>query len=73
MKKGGIMQLQLNYTCDVCEDKFLLNLQNSMKEKKIQCPNCHVIYNFSEDDLMNFNECYTKFVKKMKGAKEKSS
>ena len=73
MKKGGEMQLQLNYTCDVCEDKFLLNLQNSMKEKKIQCPNCHVIYNFSEDDLMNFNKCYTNFVKKMKTAKEKSS
>lgn len=65
------MQLQLNYTCDVCETKFSPDLQNSMNEKKIQCPSCRVVYNFSEDDLIKFKECYNNFVKKMKEAKAK--
>jgi DNA-directed RNA polymerase subunit RPC12/RpoP len=65
------MQLQLNYICDVCESKFFIDLQNAMKEKKIQCPTCQVVYNFSEEDLQKFNECYNNFVKKMKEAKEK--
>ena len=65
------MQLQLNYTCDVCEDKILLDLKNSMEKKKIQCTNCNVIYNFSDEDLSKFNECYNSFVNKMKDAKEK--
>jgi transcription elongation factor Elf1 len=67
------MQLQLNYTCDVCEDRFLLDLNNSMNEKKIQCPSCRVVYNFSEEDMIKFNDCYNSFIKKMKEAKEKSS
>ena len=67
------MQLQLNYTCDVCEDKFLLDLHNSMKEKKIQCPSCRVVYNFSEEDMIKFNDCYNSFIKKMKESKEKSN
>jgi len=65
------MQLQLYYTCDVCETKFSLDLQNSMNEKKIQCPSCCVVYNFSEDDLIKFKECYNNFVKKLKETKAK--
>ncbi len=66
------MQLQLNYTCDICEKKFLLDLDKSMKEKQIQCPNCNVIYNFSEEDLIKFNQCYNDFIKQMNEVKKKS-
>ncbi len=62
------MELQLNYTCDVCEQSFQLDFEKSMEESKIQCPHCNVVYDFSEEDINNFNECYYSFVTKMKEA-----
>lgn len=64
------MQLQLNYTCDVCEDKFLLDFKKSMEESKIQCPHCKVVYEFSDEDIKNFNNCYENFKSKIKEAKK---
>ena len=60
------MELQLNYTCDVCEQGFLLDFEKSMEESKIQCPHCNVVYEFSAEDITNFNECYQNFVTQMK-------
>ncbi|MBT8387778.1 MAG: hypothetical protein KJO12_10240 [Ignavibacteria bacterium] len=60
------MELQLNYTCDICEQSFLLDFEKSMEESKIQCPHCNVVYEFSAEDIANFNECYQSFVTQMK-------
>ena len=62
------MQLQLNYRCDVCENMIELNFEKSLEEKKIECEHCGVVYNFSEEDLLSFDHCYTEFVQKMKEA-----
>ncbi len=60
------MELQLNYTCDICEQSFLLDFEKSMEESKIQCPHCNVVYEFSTEDITSFNECYQSFVTQMK-------
>ncbi len=60
------MELQLNYTCDICEQSFLLDFEKSMEESKIQCPHCNVVYEFSAEDITSFNECYQGFVTQMK-------
>ncbi len=60
------MDLQLNYTCDICEQSFLLDFEKSMEESKIQCPHCNVVYEFSAEDITSFNECYHSFVTQMK-------
>ncbi len=60
------MELQLNYTCDICEQSFLLDFEKSMEESKIQCPHCNVVYEFSAEDITSFNECYQSFVTQMK-------
>ena len=62
------MELQLNYTCDICEQIFLLDFEKSMQESKIQCPHCNVVYEFSKEDIASFNSCYHEFVNKMKEA-----
>ena len=62
------MQLQINYICDVCEETIQLNFEKSLEEKKLECPHCGVIYDFSEEDLINFNLCYNELLKKMKEA-----
>ena len=64
------MQLQLNYSCDVCEEIIHLDFEKSFEEKKLDCSHCGVVYDFSEDDLVKFNECYTNFVQKMKESKK---
>ena len=64
------MQLQINYSCDICEEAIHLDFEKSFEEKKIECQQCGVVYDFSEDDLAKFNECYTNFVQKMKEAKK---
>ncbi len=60
------MDLQLNYTCDICEQSFLLDFEKSMGKSKIQCPHCNVVYEFSAEDITSFNECYQSFVTQMK-------
>jgi DNA-directed RNA polymerase subunit RPC12/RpoP len=70
MNKEGKMQLQLNYTCDICEETIHLDFEKSFEEKKLECPHCGVVYDFSEDDLAKFNECYKNFVQKMKDSKK---
>jgi len=45
------MQLQVNYVCDICEKSFLIDFHKSLLEKKLICPNCHVIYKFTEKEL----------------------
>jgi DNA-directed RNA polymerase subunit RPC12/RpoP len=60
------MELQLNYTCDICEQIFLLDFEKSMEESKIQCPHCNVVYEFSAEDITSFNQCYQSFVTQMK-------
>ena len=62
------MDLQLNYTCDICETGFLLNFEKSEEQSKIQCPHCNVVYKFSDEELSNFHACYEEFVNKMKEA-----
>ncbi len=62
------MQLQINYICDVCEETIHLNFEKSLEAKKLECPHCSTIYNFSEEDLINFNNCYKELLKKMKEA-----
>ena len=64
------MQLQLNYTCDICEDKFLLDFKKSMEEHKIQCPHCNVVYEFSDEDLEKFNSCFEDFKSKIQESKK---
>ena len=71
MNKESKMQLQINYSCDVCEDTIQLDFEKSFEEKKLDCPHCGVVYDFSEDDLAKFNECYKSFVQKMKESKKK--
>jgi transcription elongation factor Elf1 len=65
------MQLRLNYTCDVCEETIQLDFEKSVEEKKIECQHCGVVYDFSDDDLAKFKECYKSFVQKMKESKKK--
>jgi transcription elongation factor Elf1 len=62
------MQLEINYTCDVCEETIHLNFEKSLETKKLECTHCGVIYDFSEDDLINFNRCYNDLLQKMKEA-----
>jgi len=62
------MQLQINYLCDVCEEKIHLNFEKSLEANKLECPHCNTIYKFSEEDLINFNNCYNELLKKMKEA-----
>jgi len=69
MKKENKMQLRLNYTCDICEGTIHLDFEKSFEQKKIECDHCGVVYEFSDDDLTKFNECYKNFVQKMKEAK----
>ena len=59
------MKLQVNYRCDICEEIIQLNFEKSLSEKKLQCPNCGVVYDFSEDDLANFNNCYNDLLNRM--------
>jgi len=70
MNKEGRMKLELNYTCDICEEKIPIDFEKSFEEKKLQCPHCGVVYDFSEDDLAKFNECYKNFVQRMKASKK---
>ena len=70
MNKEDKMQLRLNYTCDVCEETIHLDFEKSFEEKKLDCPHCGVVYDFSEDDLKKFNECYNNFVQRMKESKK---
>ena len=73
-RKEDWVELQLNYTCDICEDSFLLDFEKSMEESKIQCPHCNVVYEFSDEEITSFHECYQSFVTQMKEAnKEKVS
>lgn len=65
------MQLELNYSCDVCEKIIQLDFEKSFEEKILECPHCGVVYDFSEDDLAKFNECYKSFVQNMKESKKK--
>lgn len=64
------MKLELNYTCDICEETIPIDFGKSFEEKKLQCPHCGVVYDFSEDDLAKFNECYKNFVQRMKASKK---
>lgn len=70
MKKEDKMPLRLNYTCDVCEGTIQLDMTKSFEEKRIECNHCGVVYDFSDDDLAKFNECYKNFVQKMKEARK---
>lgn len=60
------MELQVNYTCDICETAFLLDFKKSMEESEIKCPHCNVVYEFTDEDLIKFNECYNNFLNKLK-------
>jgi len=62
------MELQINYRCDICEEKILIDFEKSYNEGRLECPNCGVIYDFSADELKNFNRCYQEFLNKMKNA-----
>jgi len=66
------MKLELKYTCDICEETIPINFEKSFQEKKLQCPHCGVVYDFSEDDLAKFNECYKNFVQRMKASKKET-
>ena len=59
------MKLQVNYTCDICEQTIPLDFEKSFGQKKLECSNCGVVYNFSEEDLAKFNQCYNDLVKKL--------
>ncbi len=56
------MHPQINYRCDVCEDKFLLDFQKSKEENKFQCPNCNVEYDFSKEELTQLGESYQNYL-----------
>jgi len=60
------MHPQINYRCDVCEDKFLLDFQKPSQENKFQCPNCHVEYEFSEEELTQLNDGYQNYLNAFK-------
>ena len=66
-----MQQLQINYRCDICEEKILIDFEKSYKEGRLECPNCGVVYDFSEEELQNFNRCYQQFLNKMKEADKK--
>lgn len=67
------MKLQVTYRCDVCEEKILIDFEKSMREKKLECPNCGVVYDFSPEELANFNKCYHEFLNKMNEAGKKET
>jgi DNA-directed RNA polymerase subunit RPC12/RpoP len=71
MNKEVKMQLQVNYSCDVCEETIHLDFEKSFEEKKLECPHCGVVYDFSEDDLAKFNLCYNELLQKMNAANKK--
>ena len=60
------MYTQINYRCDVCEDKFLLDFQKPGLENKFQCPNCRVEYEFSEEELTQLNDSYQNYLNTLK-------
>ena len=60
------MHPQVNYRCDVCEDKFLLDFRKPKQENKIQCPHCHVEYDFSEEELTQLGESYQNYLSTFK-------
>ncbi len=56
------MQPQINYRCDVCEDKFILEFKKPDMENKIECPHCHVEYEFSKEDLTKLSASYQDYL-----------
>ena len=51
----------INYRCDVCDDKFLLDLRKSNQDNKFHCPHCRVEYEFSEEDLAQLDKRYQNY------------
>ncbi len=64
------MHPQINYRCDVCEDKFLLDFQKSNRKNKFQCPHCHVEYEFSKEEIAQLDEGYQNYVTTLKEERE---
>jgi len=60
------MHPQVNYRCDVCEDKFLLDFRKPKEENKFQCPNCRVEYEFSKEELTQLNDGYQTYLNTLK-------
>jgi len=65
------MQLQVNYQCDVCSNSFPLDFNRAISDKKLKCLNCGVEYNFTEEELDEFNRCYQKLLKRLKNSSRK--
>ena len=66
------MKLQINYTCDVCEETIYIDFENSFHETKLECPHCGVFYNFSEEDFTKLNNDYNDLVDKIRSAKKEN-
>jgi transcription elongation factor Elf1 len=64
------MQLQINYQCEICSNSFLLDFNKALTEKKLTCTNCGVEYKFTEEELDEFNQCYQRLLRRLKGARE---
>ena len=63
------MQLEVKYQCDVCSNSFLLDFNKALTEKKMECSNCGVKYNFTEEELNEFDKCYQKLIQRLKHSK----
>jgi uncharacterized Zn finger protein len=67
------MQLQVNYQCDICSESFMLDFEQAIKEKKLKCTNCGVVYKFTEKELDEFNKCYLRLLARLNESKKESS
>jgi transcription elongation factor Elf1 len=66
------MKLQINYTCDVCEETIHINFEKSFHKTKLECPHCGVLYNFSEEDFTKLNNDYNDLLDKISSAKKEN-
>ena len=66
------MKLQINYTCDVCEEAIQIDFEKSFRETKLECPHCGVIYNFSKEDFSKLNMDYNDLLDKILSAKKEN-
>ena len=66
------MKLQINYTCDVCEETIDIDFEKSFHETKLECPHCGVFYNFSKKNFAGLNKDYNDLLEKISSAKKEN-